>query len=199
MIGGLNDPADLDEIVARVRRHRPTLVEHAHRQGRGAATALILHDQASRGPSVLFIERSVRETDRWSGQMALPGGRPHPSDRDLAATARREANEEVGIELPSPIGRLDDVGNSTSGLVVSPFVFRLVDEPVLELHPPEVQNAVWIPLAHLASHGAVTTTWHGSRGPFPAIRWDRYVIWGLTHRIITRFLGLIDSPTPPGR
>lgn len=192
----LECPPDLDEIVARVTRHRPTLIPEAHSQGRAAATALILHDEAGSGPRVLLIERTVRETDHWSGQMALPGGRSDQRDRDLVATAIRETREEVGIQLPGPIGRLDDIGSFTAGVVVSPFVFLVDDEPDLDLHPREVQSAAWIPISYLSSPEAATSTWYEGRGPFPAIRWGRSHIWGLTYRTLTGFLELIGCAMP---
>ncbi|MDP8962299.1 MAG: CoA pyrophosphatase [Actinomycetota bacterium] len=195
----LECPPDLDMIVARVTRHTPTLVAEAHRQGRVAATALILHAHVSSGPRVLLIERTVRATDHWSGQMALPGGRPDPSDPDLLATAIRETREEVGIQLPGPVGRLDDIGAFTAGVVVSPFVFVVDEEPELELHPREVQNAGWITLSYLSSPEAATNTWYQGRGPFPAIRWGRSHIWGLTYRTLTGFLQLIGYATPLAR
>lgn len=191
-------PHDLDLIVACVTRHTPTLVAEAHRQSRAAATALILHDHASSGPRVLLIERTVRQDDHWSGQMALPGGRHDRGDPNLCATAIRETREEVGIQLPGPIGRLDDIGAFTAGVVVSPFVFVVDEEPELELHPPEVQSAVWIPLSYLSSPEAATTTWYEGRGPFPAIRWSRSHIWGLTYRTLTGFLELIGCAPPSG-
>ncbi|MDQ4131567.1 MAG: CoA pyrophosphatase [Actinomycetota bacterium] len=187
----LGCPRDLDRIVACLRHHRPRLIPEAHAQGRLAATALILHEDPAAGTHVLLIERTVRESDHWSGHMALPGGRPDPGDHDLAATAIRETREEVGIELAAPIGRLDDIGSLTAGIVVSPFVFVVHEEPELELHPEEVQSAAWVPLSYLASPDAVTTTWYEGRGPFPAFRWGPSPIWGLTYRTLTRFLELV--------
>lgn len=187
----------LDDIVERVSRHEPSIIAEAHRQGRAAATALVLREDPQAGPSILFIERTERDNDRWSGQMALPGGRPEAGDADLAETARRETFEEVGLDLPEPIGRLDDLGTRISGMVVSTYIFVIDHDPQLTLEPQEVQSAVWIPLSHLASPDSVTTTWYHDYGPFPAICWDRYTVWGLTYRTLTRFLGLIGCPVLP--
>lgn len=74
-----------------------------------AAVALLVRcDEGpdSRGPSVLLGRRARRESDPWSGHIALPGGRPEPRDRDLMDTALRECAEEAGIHL----GRGDVVG-----------------------------------------------------------------------------------------
>lgn len=61
-------------------------------------------------PEVLFIKRASREGDRWTGHVALPGGRRDPEDKDDTAAAVRETAEEVGIELSDenaiPVGNL---------------------------------------------------------------------------------------------
>lgn len=176
-------------MVARVRAHEPDLVQRRGR--RPAATALILHEHDATGLQALFVRRTTRASDRWSGQMALPGGRQEDGDHDLATTAARETAEEVGIELGEPAGRLDDLGTATSGVVVATFVFVVTDVPELVLQAEEIADAVWVPLAHLDAPEAATTHRYRGMGPFPAIRYADYVIWGLTYRIVTRFLRIV--------
>lgn len=183
------DLPSLRHIAARIATYRPRLTASDGHDP--AATALVVCDQTPPGPRVLFIERVSRSTDRWSGQMALPGGRREPGDRDLAATAVRETREEVGVDLPAAVGRLDDLPTVISNVVVATFVFVLEAEPALVPDPAEVNDVVWIPIAELEASEAATTHWHRGRGPFPALRYGRYTIWGLTYRIVTRFLRLI--------
>lgn len=179
----------LDRIVSRVREHEPS-VSSTSRWQRHAATALVLLPRPA-GPDVLFIERASRKGDRWSGQMALPGGFVDDSDEGPQAAAVRETAEEVGVTLGEPVGRLDDEGGRVSGVIVSPFVFVLDEEPRLDLDVAEVADAVWVPVTHLASPTARTFHWYRGMGPFPAISYGRYTIWGLTHRVVTRFLRLV--------
>lgn len=188
----------LDRILDAVAAHDPEVV--AEPPTWQAATALILADEPTAGPSLLFIERTSRPGDRWSGQMAFPGGKRDPDDDDLSVTARRETFEEVGIELGDPVGRLDDVtGRGPLPGVVAPFVFALDGRPELRLQPSEVESAVWIPLAHaLAGDNAVRYRYRGL-GPFPGIRFDRYTVWGLTHGILTDFCRVIGEELPRPR
>src|SRR3954462_3287692 len=65
---------------------------------RRAAVAAVLHDEPA-GPRVLLMKRTEREGDPWSGHISLPGGGHHPTDGDLLATAIRETQEELGIDL----------------------------------------------------------------------------------------------------
>ena len=182
----------LERIRRRIESYGPSIVSRPDNLP-AAAVALILHEPASRPPEILFIERATRAGDPWSGQMALPGGRRDQGDPDLGSTAVRETLEEVGLSLGEPIGRLDDLARTRGlrrlDLVVSPFVFVL-DDPQPIRPSDEVQDTVWIPLDHLLD--ARSAVEHrvelgGRSGTFPAVRYDRYTIWGLTYRILGRF------------
>lgn len=50
-------------------------------------------------PEILFIKRASRVGDRWTGHVALPGGRRDPGDVDDKAAAIRETWEEVGLDI----------------------------------------------------------------------------------------------------
>lgn len=179
---------ELRRIQGRVAEHEPD-VRRAP-TGLRAATAIVLADTDS-GVHLLLIERTRRPRDPWSGDMALPGGRAEPDDRDLAATARRETEEEVGVVLGPPGGRLDDVGSRLERIVVSPFVFTLPERPPVEARPEEVARTLWVPLEHLRSDAA--STHHRFLGflPLPALRYREDVIWGLTYRTLQCLFSVI--------
>lgn len=76
-------------------------------------------------PEVLFIKRASRVGDRWTGHVALPGGKRDPEDPDDKAAAVRETWEEIGLDLMSRdcihVGNLPErVVTSTWGTV--PYV-----------------------------------------------------------------------------
>lgn len=193
----MRPPDALDHATIRARLHG-RLTERG-RDGRAwAATALIVGD-GPHGPAVCFIHRAERTGDRWSGQMALPGGRRDAGDPDLAVTARREAAEEVGLHLPEPLGRLADVGGPGQRRHVAAFVFALDHQPPLRPEPGEVQDALWIPLGDLLDPAAaVRHHWSGLMG-FPGIRYGERVIWGLTHRILSAFTEALHLELPQPR
>lgn len=76
-------------------------------------------------PEVLFIKRASRVGDRWTGHVALPGGKRDPEDVEDKATAIRETREEIGLDLDKEeaiyVGNLPErVVTSTWGSV--PYV-----------------------------------------------------------------------------
>ena len=50
-------------------------------------------------PEVLLIKRAARPGDRWTSQIALPGGKRERDDADDRATSIRETREETGLDL----------------------------------------------------------------------------------------------------
>ncbi len=187
-----------DFIRERLARYQRQVVDDAAVQR--AAVALILR-QESQVTEFLAIHRSEREGDPWSGHMAFPGGRQHAADRDLHATAIRETLEEVGIDLErtgESIGCLDDlraIGNRRRlDLVISPCVYLLNTPVTPVLNPVEVQKAIWIPLVNLRhpdTKGTYRYMLDGFETHHDAFVVEGHAIWGLTYRILDRFLDVL--------
>lgn len=159
---------------------------------RWAAVAVVL-GQGGGEIEVLLIRRAEREGDRWSGQMAFPGGQAEPEDAGLLATVRRETREEVGLDLERScelIGRLDDIQATAHGRLTSmgitPFVFELKEQPRL-CPGPEAAETFWAPLGRMSS-GAMDTVkqyWvEGMLMKLPAYDVEGRVVWGITFRIL---------------
>lgn len=172
-----------------------------------AAVAMVLAGEPS-SLRLCFVERSHRQGDRWSGDMAFPGGWTKGPEESLRATAIRETHEEVGLDLlqadclgdltPIPISRFDiHIG------WIGACVFHLGDR-CLDLRPDghEIREAFWIPEAHL-NHPDNHIRFHPRhRPPFenhkgfshsrPAIAFEGRLIWGLTYRLLARFGVRID-------
>ena len=162
-----------------------------------AAVALLLRER-ERGLEIFVIKRAEKGGDPWSGHMALPGGREEPGDTDAYDTARRETLEEVGIDIARGrlLGRLDDIGPRRTGgrLVVSTVVVAL-DTKAGRLDPREVDEAMWVPVGELVDAPVEIPDFPGE---WPAYTYrDRYVIWGLTHRILGQLWTLVGGA--PGR
>ena len=164
-----------------------------------AAVAVILHE-GDEGIEALFIHRAVRVGDTWSGQIAFPGGRREPTDRDLLTTAIRETLEEIGVDLSGAerLGVLDDLYPRTPVLppvVVRPFVFALTARPAITLSP-EVQDAFWVAFRALRApgvRGEVVVDHPGiPRRVLPSYTLGNRTIWGMSERILTPLISLIS-------
>jgi 8-oxo-dGTP pyrophosphatase MutT (NUDIX family) len=183
-----------------LRDHRPQAADAP--DARPAAVALVLLE-GPRGLEILLIRRAERADDPWSGQIALPGGRYDAGDPDLEATAVRETREETGVDLSGAerLGVLDDLYPRASTLppvVVRPFVFALARRAAL-VPSDEVQRAFWLPLGRLSDPGVrreVTLPLRGGARTFPAYLVDDELIWGMTERIVTPFMDLVDGLEP---
>ena len=188
-------PSDLTSLRTRLAGHHPTKVSDPRRaSGWQAATAIAI-TPGQTGLQLAVIERVERRGDRWSGQMALPGGRRDPTDHDLAATAVRETHEEVGLPLGAPLARLDDHRGRTRPGIVASYVFEVDGPPELQPDPAEVADAWWLPLADLFDPDrAVHLRTHGLR--MPGIEHRGRVIWGLTRNTLETFARALGTALP---
>ena len=171
-----------------------------------AAVALVLREGLE-GPELLVIKRSEAEHDHWSGHLALPGGRAEPEDESLLATAARETFEEVGLDLRAggeAVARLSTITPSSPyapRVSVTPFVFVAPEEyhagggsKELSLSE-EVAAAFWVPVDELKRGGRSAVfrmVFAGVEREWPGYPSEHGVIWGITERILTEFLSLID-------
>ena len=193
----LTNPS-MARLQSALAAHNPTEVSEAG--VRRAAVALIFRAGEGGRPELLFIKRAEYPGDPWSGQVAFPGGREEPGDASLAGTVVRETREETGIDLARDgliLGTLDDLRPRTvrlPAIVVRPFVTILDRNEPLELSA-EVALAFWVPfgaLAHTESWGDEAVFARGIQINARVFRHQDHIVWGMTERIMTQLLTLIE-------
>jgi 8-oxo-dGTP pyrophosphatase MutT (NUDIX family) len=191
LAAGLEPEALAALLRGRRARRLPRLVAP-----RRSAVAAILRP-GPEGPEVLLMKRAARDGDRWSGQIAMPGGMAEAHDRNSRATAVRETLEEVGLDLTRHarvLGRLDDQVAIARGrplpLAITPWVFATERAAALRLNE-EAELAFWLPLLRAAGGGiddSVTVELAGLAQRLPAWRHEGHLVWGLTHRMLSALL-----------
>ncbi|MEO8080007.1 MAG: CoA pyrophosphatase [Caldimonas sp.] len=161
--------------------------------------ALVLRDEIT----VILTQRTEHLSDHPS-QVSFPGGRAEPEDADAAATALREAHEEIGLDA----GRVEVLGalptyTTSTGFIVTPVIGLVPPGLPLAPDPFEVAEVFEVPLAWLmnpANHQRHAVEIGGVRREFLSIPWHgagsggverRFFIWGATAamlRNLYRFL-----------
>jgi len=153
--------------------------------------------------TVLLTQRTDHLTDH-PGQISFPGGRVEPEDADAAATALREAHEEIGLEASfvDVLGAMPTYTTGT-GFIVTPIVALVRPGFTVQADPFEVAEVFEVPLSFLmnpANHRRHSIVVNGTQRNLLSIPWDgldeagqprRYFIWGATAamlRNLYRFL-----------
>ena len=176
-----------EALTARITSREPET-----RERRRAAVAVILSERTE--PKVLLIERPERKGDPWSGQIAFPGGKFQEGDASAASTAAREAREEVGIDLGASavfLGYLGAFRTHAGDMEVVPAVFLLKGAAEVTANE-EAASFMWVPLAKLSAAEAKSeheVHFEGETRAVPAFKVGRYVVWGLTYRILVSLIG----------
>ncbi len=151
------------------------------------AAVLIGLGESPGGLSVLLTKRSSR-LKHHPGQIAFPGGKRDAGDASLAATALREAEEEVGLD-PAQVEILGSLPahETVTGFAVTPFVAHIAGRFTPRCEPGEVDEAFELPLAHAvdpARYRVEQRLWRGQLRSYYALPWGPYYVWGATARML---------------
>jgi 8-oxo-dGTP pyrophosphatase MutT (NUDIX family) len=173
------------------------MVEGQQPGARKAAVLLALFEED--GVIYLAFIRRASTLRSHSGEIAFPGGGVEPGDASLAATAMREAQEEIGLDPArvEVLGALSPVFTVVSNYLIVPVVAYLPRGlGQLALEPGEVTELILAPLRKLADP-AIARTEEWTRGgrtrTIYFYDYGVYHIWGATGRILHAFLHLLDA------
>ena len=160
--------------------------------GRAAAVLVLVYPDAAGDGRLVLIERASYD-GHHSGEISFPGGKAEPGDADLAATALREAAEEVGLHAAEAgvrvVGSLDRFWIPVSDFAVTPIVALAERAPVLVGQASEVADILepgldrFLPDAPIAMIDRTVGEW--------PLRYGHYVVdgrsvWGMTARVLSQ-------------
>ena len=185
-------PATLMPVVVETgeARVRPPWDEVAASSSRPAAVLVLLYGDAGGLARIVLTERADRG-GHHSGEVSFPGGREEPGDADAAATALREAAEEVGLDAAAAgvrvLGSLPVHWIPVSNFAVTPVIAVADRRPALIAQPSEVAAILEPPLSSFlpgAPLQMVEREIRGVRIRYAAYPVDGLAVWGMTARVL---------------
>jgi len=177
----------LSGVLHKLNREQPPIESK-----RLAAVAIIVAYESK--PKTLLIKRAEHPDDPWSGQIAFPGGKMSEGDKSARETAVRETKEEVGLDIVAGArfaGYFVPFRTHAGDMDVIPAVFLMKKE--VEVTPNgEVSGYRWVGLNEFLLPSSASIYHLRTKGfsrDMPAFAVGDFVVWGLTHRIISSLLG----------
>ena len=162
------------------------------RAPRPAGVLALVYPDGAGVAHIVLTERAARD-GHHSGEVSFPGGAAEPGDADIAATALREAAEEVALDPLAAgvqiVARLDRFVIPVSDFEVHPVVAVAARRPALVASPAEVARIVEPRLDRFVP-GAPITIVERTIGDWP-LRYGAYdveglSVWGATARILSQ-------------
>ena len=173
-------------------RHRlaePPPARLAGGEARHAAVLVPLYVEA--GQLWTLLTRRTETLPHHRGQIAFPGGGLETGEQPWDA-ALRESEEEIGLSRKNVLrlGELDEVGTPT-GFRIVPCVGAIPFPIELTANPGEIEEIFAVPLSELANPRLAEereVRINGQRRTLRIYHVGRFVVWGVTARIVENLL-----------
>ncbi|MFC6015491.1 NUDIX hydrolase [Plantactinospora solaniradicis] len=194
-------PTWCEPLLTRVRSARTedfTRLRTPVNGGRASAVLVLLGEQPAHGPDVLILQRAATLRTH-AGQPAFPGGACDPEDSDAAATALREAHEEVGLDRDSVtvLAQLPRLWIPVSDFVVTPVLaWWHRPHPVHPREPAEVAHVARLPITELVDPANRVRVRHPSGWIGPAFQARGMLVWGFTAGVLAALLDMAGWARP---
>ncbi len=180
------------ELMSYDRKKAAEIIQHPPAGLRRGAVLILLYLRKNNWHFAL-IERPEYDGVH-SKQIALPGGKVDPGDRDLVHTAFREAEEEIGVPQSALqlLSDLSPVYIPPSNFLVSPFVGIMEEEVRFVKEEREVAQIIEVPLFDFVEKQSVIKEEVQIQLPPYRIqangfRLGEHFVWGATAMMLNEF------------
>ncbi|TVZ23491.1 8-oxo-dGTP pyrophosphatase MutT (NUDIX family) [Dokdonia sp. Hel_I_63] len=134
-----------------------------------------------------------------SNQVGFPGGKVELTDRNLAHTALRETEEEVGVPQSHVVisRKLTNIYIPPSNFWVQSFIGHLDHTPAFIAQESEVESLIPVPLSEFLSDDCITTqklsTSYMDDMEVPAYKLQGHIVWGATAMMLSEVRSLLNT------
>lgn len=144
----LDSTAELDALAAAIAA-RPARPSRWSLHGRVMAAVCVPMLPGPEDVEVWTIKRTAG-LRYHAREIAFPGGKADPGDRDLLDTALREMEEELGVPRARlrVLGSMPAVPTATSHFALNPFVIAVDPDAAVRPDPGEVALLIRTPIRH---------------------------------------------------
>ena len=173
-----------NKLAPSIRVQELKKIDFSVKKTNKAGVMAVFYPKNSQTYFVLILRKTYKGVH--SNQVGFPGGRVEKEDRDLAETALRETEEEVGIpqDKIEVIRELSKLYIPPSNFWVHPFVGILEETPNLIPQESEVEDILEVKLEDFLSEESFVTrnlsTSYMKNIDVPAFLLNDQVVWGAT-------------------
>lgn len=180
------------------RRAELEKLKTQRKNARQSAVLALFYPTKNMNTNLLLILRKTYKGIH-SNQVGFPGGKVEIADKDLLATALREAHEEVGVHPNSVeiITGLSPIYIPPSNFDVHPYV-GLCKKPLpFKIQESEVEEVIEVPLVDLMNDDKIIqqnlSTSYAQNVDVPAFKLNGYVVWGATAMMMNELKELLKQ------
>ncbi|MFC6861098.1 NUDIX hydrolase [Zunongwangia atlantica] len=173
-----------NKLAPSIRVQELKKIDFSAKKTNKAGVMAVFYPKNSQTYFVLILRKTYKGVH--SNQVGFPGGRVEEEDRDLAETALRETEEEVGIpqDKIEVIRELSKLYIPPSNFWVHPFVGILEETPNLIPQESEVEDILEVKLSDFLSEESFVTrnlsTSYMKNIDVPAFLLNDQIVWGAT-------------------
>ncbi|MBT0608406.1 NUDIX hydrolase [Aequorivita echinoideorum] len=162
---------------------------------RAAVMALFYPSEDGQTRLILILRKTYKGVH--SAQVGFPGGKVEDEDENLAETALRETEEEVGISRKaiSILKKLTEIYIPPSNFFVQPFLGITMETPQFIPQEDEVEALIEVDLADFMEDANITTqtltTSYAKNIEVPAFKLNDHIVWGATAMMLNEVRELL--------